>query len=403
MIRLTIFFFVALQFFMLSTLAQKTEVNSIQWKIAGALPALPAGQAGTNGQPKALGFAGPVAGVHNGMMIVAGGSNFPGSMPWLGGKKKYYDDAFVYSEKIKKLILHKKTFKLSNAVAYAASCSTEWGIVYAGGENDKGISNKVWLLQWNKKASAIVEKKLPSLPAALTNAAATVNENIIYIAGGETAAGASNNFYSLDLNNVGVGWKQLPTLPKAVSHAVMVTQSNGHHNCLYLIAGRKKNTASLSDFYSSVYQFDLKTNEWKEKRSLPYGLSAGTGMAAGTNHILLFGGDKGETFHKTEELIIAIANEKDEAKKQQLNQQKIKLQATHPGFSKEVLLYNTIKDTWEKIGNIPFASPVTTVAVKWKGDVVIPGGEIRAGVRTPNILIGKISFPIQQEIKPRRY
>jgi hypothetical protein len=34
---------------------------------------------------------------------------------------------------------------------------------------------------------------------------------------------------------------------------------------------------------------------------------------------------------------------------------------------------------------------------------LIPGGEIRAGVRTPNILIGKISFPIQQEIKPQRH
>jgi hypothetical protein len=81
MIRLTICFFVALQFFMLPTLAQKNKVNSIQWKIAGALPA-------TNGQPKALGLAGLVAGVHNGVLIVAGGSNFPGSMPWLGGKKK---------------------------------------------------------------------------------------------------------------------------------------------------------------------------------------------------------------------------------------------------------------------------------------------------------------------------
>jgi N-acetylneuraminic acid mutarotase len=52
-------------------------------------------------------------------------------------------------------------------------------------------------------------------------------------------------------------------------------------------------------------------------------------------------------------------------------------------------LYDTIKDTWEKVGNIPFASPVTTVAVKWNGDVLIPGGEIRAGVRTPQFLLGR--------------
>ena len=385
MTRLTTCFFIALQFFMLSTLAQKNRVNSIQWKIAGALPA-------TKGQTIALGFAGAVAGVHNAVLIVAGGSNFPDSMPWLGGKKKYYDNVYVYSKKNKNFILNKKTFRLSTSIAYAATCSIEQGIVYAGGENDKGISNKAWLLQWNKKASRIVEKNLPNLPVAITNAAATVNTNIIYVAGGETAAGASDHFYSLDLNNLVAGWKQLPDLPKPVSHAVMVTQSNGHYNCLYLIAGRKKNTASLSDFYSSVYQFDPRANEWKEKRSLSYGLSAGTGIATNTNHILLFGGDQGETFHKTEELIIAIATEKDEEKKRQFNQQKIKLQAAHPGFSKEVLLYDTIKDTWGKIGCIPLPSPVTTVAVKWNGDVVIPGGEIRAGVRTPQILMGEISL-----------
>jgi hypothetical protein len=44
MTRLTICFFVALQFFMLQTFAQKNMVNSIHWKIAGDLPA-------TNGQP----------------------------------------------------------------------------------------------------------------------------------------------------------------------------------------------------------------------------------------------------------------------------------------------------------------------------------------------------------------
>jgi hypothetical protein len=94
MIRLTICFFVALQFFMLSTLAQKTKVNSIQWKIAGGLPA-------TNGQSKALGFAGPIAGVHNGVLVVAGGSNFPDSMPWLGGKKNIMMMCMFILKKIK--------------------------------------------------------------------------------------------------------------------------------------------------------------------------------------------------------------------------------------------------------------------------------------------------------------
>src|SRR5690348_1740468 len=114
------------------------------------------------------------------------------------------------------------------------------------------------------------------------------------------------------------------------------------------------------------------------------------GVAFGTNSILLFGGDKGTTFHKTEELIFAISNEKDEAKKARLNAEKIKVQSTHPGFCRQVLLYNTKKDEWKTIGNIPFDSPATTTAVKWDNKIIIPGGEIRAGVRTTQILSAKI-------------
>ncbi len=61
MIRLTICFFTALQFFMLQTIAQKNKVSSIQWRLAGSLPA-----------KAALGLAGPVTGVHNGALIIAG-------------------------------------------------------------------------------------------------------------------------------------------------------------------------------------------------------------------------------------------------------------------------------------------------------------------------------------------
>jgi N-acetylneuraminic acid mutarotase len=55
-----------------------------------------------------------------------------------------------------------------------------------------------------------------------------------------------------------------------------------------------------------------------------------------------------------------------------------------------VLLYNTLTDSWKTIGNIPFDTPVTTTAVKWGNDVIIPSGEIKAGVRSPNILSVKI-------------
>lgn len=71
-------------------------------------------------------------------------------------------------------------------------------------------------------------------------------------------------------------------------------------------------------------------------------------------------------------------------------QQRIKLQSSHPGFNHEVLLYNTLKNEWKNMDEIPYDSPVTTTSVKWKNYVFIPGGEIKAGVRTPQILEGEL-------------
>jgi N-acetylneuraminate epimerase len=212
----------------------------------------------------------------------------------------------------------------------------------------------------------------------------------VYVAGGETPVGVSDQFYSLNLKKSSEGWKQLSAIPKPLSHTVMAVQSIGRNSFICLIGGRKKNGNGISDIYSSVYEFDLKKNEWKEKNPLPYALAAGTGIANASNSILLFGGDKGETFHKTEVLIAAINAEKDEARKQELIRQKNELQKSHPGFRNEVLLYNTVKGECKVIGKIPLNTPVTTTAVRWGNDVFIPSGEIRAGVRTPQILIGKI-------------
>lgn len=85
-------------------------------------------------------------------------------------------------------------------------------------------------------------------------------------------------------------------------------------------------------------------------------------------------------------MIIAINAEEDVLKKQRLIEQKNKLQSSHPGFSKEILAYNIKEDKWTIAGQISFDSPVTTTAVIWGNKVMLPSGEIKAGVRTPQIL-----------------
>lgn len=362
--------------------AQEKTGPSLQWKLAAKLPAL-------NGQPESLGYAGPVAGVHNNRLIIAGGANFPGNLPWFGGKKKYYDHICLFEKKRSRLIAQTKIFTLPSPIAYAASCSTPMGLFYAGGENETGISKQAWLLQWDEINKTIITRELPPLPLAITNASATIRDFTVFIAGGESRENVSSRFFSFDLQNVAAGWKELSALPKPVSHGVLSVLNNNGQACIYLAGGRKKNPAGPSELYSTLYEYDLGNNKWKEKKSLPYPLSAGTGIGSGQN-ILLFGGDKGETFSKTEELIAGMERETDSLKKESLNQQKIALQSSHPGFSKEVLLYNIRSNEWKVIDTIPFNTPVTTTALKWGRHIIIPSGEIRAGVRTPYIISVKL-------------
>lgn len=352
----------------------------LQWSKYAALP-------GTGNMPS-LGYAGPVTGISNNTLIVAGGANFPGSMPWEGGKKQYYDEAYITGIDVNPPSFKKVT--LPYKVAYSANCSTPLGIVCAGGENESGPLSRVLFIQFDKGFPVFVS--LPDLPVAVTNAAATAIGSDVYIAGGETKTAASVLFFKIDLKDTAKGWQKLPDIPHAVSHTVLLAAGNEK---IFLAGGRRKTESGISELYNNVFEYNITSGKWAEKQSLPYALSAGTGAMINDHYIALFGGDKGTVFHKTEQLISAISHEQDSVKKQVLNEDKKQLQMSHPGFSKEVLLYDIQNDSWTTGGNIPFNVPVTTTAVKKGNRIWIPSGEIKAGVRTPQIL--EVNVSIKQE------
>ena len=365
-----------------AVLSQKIEDIHTNWSVAEYLPSLAQ-------EKESLGIAGPITGTNNGVFIVAGGANFPELMPWQGGKKVYYKDVFVYTRKDKQ-ISFKKSAKLPYNIAYAACCSLPQGIFVAGGENETGIINSAYLLRWNNQNENIGTEILPALPFALTNASAVAINNIVYVAGGEAANSVSNKLLALDLHQLNKGWQLLPNIPKALSHAVMTVLRDGQNDRIFLIGGREKKQSGISELYQTVFEFNVQKSIWSEKASLPYCLSAATGVSFGFNDILIFGGDDGKTFHQVELFLAAINNEKDSLKKQAIVLQKNSLQASHPGFSKNILRFNFPTNTWTIVESILIDIPVTTIAVDCDGVVLIPSGEIRAGVRSPKILSVKI-------------
>ncbi|MBU3745662.1 MAG: sodium transporter, partial [Sediminibacterium sp.] len=198
-----------------SIVAQQNAGNQFLWKIAADLPS------NRNNEP-ALGLAGAISGIHQQHLIIAGGANFPKLMPWEGGKKQYYPEVYVYSIKNNQAIRIQKSIVLSSPLAYAATCSTPLGIVIAGGENESGIQSAAAIIQWDTKRENIGITQLPALPIPLTNAAVASIDNVVYIAGGESSSGVSDQLFCLNLLDLTAGWKSIATLPHPVSHAVFV-------------------------------------------------------------------------------------------------------------------------------------------------------------------------------------
>lgn len=337
------------------------------------------------------GIAGPLTGVLKDKLFIAGGTNFAGPMPWQGGKKSYYSDVFLVGQNEKGFFSSHLEVSLPTPVAYAAVCFNSEGILYAGGENEYGLTGKVYFIQWDAEKESIRFSSLPSLPEPLANASAAFVGDLVFVSGGETARGTSDAFYCLDTRDTVSGWTQLPNLPKPVSHHVLMASKGNASPQLYLVGGRRKTTSGISELFSAVYAYDPVLRRWTEKSPMPFALSALSGLVYDEDRILIFGGDRGTVFSKVEALIAAIAVEKDPASKDSLDREKVRLQSTHPGFNKEVLQYDSRLDHWHISGKINFDAPVTTHAVYWKGFAILPCGEIRPGVRTPYILYHKLT------------
>ena len=384
------FFSLALGMMLTSTavFSQKTKIDPVSWKTIATLP-------GPDGGPS-IGFAGAINAVNNESLIVAGGANFPEKMPWEGGKKYYSDDIFILQKKNEKYVWNEKTSaKLPEPIAYPGNTPTSMGVVYAGGENDNGISASAYLLKFSPAKDELKIEPLPDLPLALTNIALTSIGNVVYAIGGDEAKTTSSCFFSLDLNNKDRQWKNLPDLPLALANSLAITQNGVDGLNIYVIGGRAKHPSGISNLHSTVYIYNPRTQSWRSGAAISDGskisnFSAGNGVAVSENLILVTGGDNGEVFHQIETYLYEIANATNAEEKAELTAEKNQLVTKHKGFSKNMLLYNTLSNSWSKAGDLPFPARVTSTATKWAENIILSSGEIKPGVRTPDIVMGII-------------
>ncbi len=155
----------------------------------------------------------------------------------------------------------------------------------------------------------------------------------------------------------------------------------------YLFGGRdfaeseeqKANRIEGLDFLKDCWELDVSLESWKRLTDLPEAKSAAPSMAVpiGASSLLMLGG-------------VSVEFWKDQvAARPEMNGQGME----HPGFPASILSYNTVTDRWAEAGSLPLAgtfAPVTTPVVFWDDKVIIPTGEIKPGVRSPQVLIAEV-------------
>jgi Uncharacterized protein conserved in bacteria len=364
----------------LFTGAVDAQVGQLEWHQPIELPSV------QQGKPH-IGLAGPITGLAGDYLLIGGGANFPDLPPWEGGAKEIHKEIFIYRKEGAGLRLTGFD-NLSVAVAYAASLSLPDGLLVIGGETPDGKTAACRLIKYDSPTKKITVSDFPNLPLPLANMGAVVHGNKLFVAGGELQDGVSDRVLQLDLGNLEKGWACVGKLPYAVSHLQLLSDNQ---NNLYLLGGRKGNSQSPSTLYHELWCSTDHGITWSKRADIPFSAAAGTACLLPDQGIWLLSADRGNTFHQVEALIFDAKNEANPAKRQELVDAKNRLQINHPGFGREVWRYDLHSNKWNRMGDLPSNGPVTTTAVVWDDMIILPSGEIKAGVRTPEILVATFS------------
>jgi N-acetylneuraminate epimerase len=304
--------------------------------------------------PDKEGFAGSFAGVSHGALLVAGGANFPGKKPWEGGAKVWYGTVFVLDSPNG---AWKVAGTLPRPLGYGVSVTHRNGVVCVGG-SDKGRHHAgAFRLEW--KAGKLVTTPLPSLPTPVANACGAVVGDTLFVAGGQEkpeAVTTLKTVWAIDLAAPAPKWRQVDPCPGS---GRMLSAAAAFDGAFWLVGGvdlvgGKGERRYLKD----ALRYDPGKG-WTRVADLPYPAAAAPSPApADASGFYLLGGDDGSQ--------VEIAPSR------------------HPGFRKNILRFDARSGKWDRAGELP-AGRVTVPFVRWGKSWVVPSGEARPGVRSPDV------------------
>lgn len=313
-------------------------------------------------------------GVINGYLYIAGGCNFPDKPVAEGGKKRFYKAIYAAKLNAEGNRLEWKTVgQMPQPAAYGVSVTYENSLIFVGGNNETG--GLTTAIRLRPTATGMQQEALPSLPHALDNMAGAVVGHILYVVGGNCEGVATQKVWSLDLKNTAKqGWKEEPSIPGIARVQPIAAALEG--DLLGVWGGfAPKTDSKAAQLAMNGASYNAGCGTWT---ALPVPTDAlgeevftggATAIATPQKGVVVVGGVNKDVF-------LAAINKLPEGY--------LLHEPEWYRFNNRVLCYRD--GTWTQLLQHPSVARAGCALAYWDGWVYVVGGELKPGIRTPEIV-----------------
>ena len=313
-------------------------------------------------------------GVINGYLYIAGGCNFPDKPVAEGGKKRFYKAIYAAKLNADSDRLEWKTVgQMPQPAAYGVSVTYESSLIFVGGNNETG--GLTTAIRLRPTATGMQQEALPSLPHALDNMAGAVVGHILYVVGGNCEGVATQRVWSLDLKSTAKqGWKEEPSIPGIARVQPIAAALEG--GLLGVWGGfAPKTDSKAAQLAMNGASYNAGCGTWT---ALPVPTDAlgeevftggATAIATLQKGVVVVGGVNKDVF-------LAAINKLPEGY--------LLHEPEWYRFNNRVLCYRD--GTWTQLLQHSSVARAGCALAYWDGWVYVVGGELKPGIRTPEIV-----------------
>lgn len=288
---------------------------------------------------------------------MAGGANFPDKKPWEGGAKVWHDDIFVLATSDARW---RHAGRLPRPLAYGVCATYSDGLVCVGGSDAERHYSDAFRLEWRE--GHIVTSELPPLPRPVANASGALVGNTLYVVGGQASPDSTtalDSVWRVDLSAKDAAWRDVGPYPGG---GRILSVAAGGGGKLWVVGGAElvagDDKKARRRYHRDGYSYE-PAQGWKRIADLPTPTVAAPSPApSDAAGFYVLGGDDGSQLDAPPE--------------------------RHRGFSNKIWRYSTADDRWREAGKLA-APRVTAPCVRWNKAWIVPSGERRPGIRSPEV------------------